>query len=147
MKTYSHFSQSGAFAYLFSADSVPPIPLAHDGLPRTVEMQPAPTLGENEQAWPNRDGSWSIVATEPQVPQSVSKRQLRAACIHSGIMPEQIAAALAQIADPVARALAVNDWDCATEYERNHPMIAQMAGVFGLTAAQVDTLFIAAAKL
>ena len=85
-----------------------------------------------------------IVQPEP-VPQSVSKRQLRAACIHAGIMPEQVAAALAKIADPVASALAVNDWDCATEYERGHPLIAQMATVFGLTSAQVDALFRSAA--
>ena len=145
MKTYAHFDQSGNFARLFTADSVPPIPLADDGLPRTVKMQPMPAVAENEQATPNRDGSWSVVATEPTVPSAVTARQLRRALIAGGIMPDQITAAINQIEDATERANALTDWEHASTYERGYSLIAQMATMFGLSDEQVDAIFILAA--
>ena len=142
---FAHFDQSGAFAYLFESHigNLPPIPLADDGLPRTVKMQPMPAVAENEQATPHRDGSWSVVATEPTVPSAVTARQLRRALIAGGIMPDAVTAAIrSAITDPAAQAAALTDWEYASTYERNNPLIAQMATVFGLSDEQVDALSI-----
>lgn len=67
MQTFAHFDQSGNFAYVFEADpaTLPPIPLADDGLPRTVEIQPEPSVAPGKRHSIARSGAWIEVDAEP----------------------------------------------------------------------------------
>ena len=87
----------------------------------------------------------TIALSETGAAYTVTVRQLRRACIASGIMPDQITAAINQIEDATERANALTDWEYASSYERGHALIAQMATMFGLSDEQVDAIFILAA--
>ena len=150
MQTFAHFDQLGNFVRIFTADSLPAIPLADDGLPRTVEMQKAPEITSSQRLVAQRNGAWAVEDIDPSglpVPGSVSPAQLREALIDFGILPEQITTALSKISDAKAKAKALARWEYATAIERAHPLIAQMAGAFGLTTGQVDAIFRAASEL
>lgn len=75
------------------------------------------------------------------VPASVSPRQFRLAVMGAGIS----LAAIEQALDGNAPALV--EWEYSTEFRRDHPMLVAMAADFGLDAAAMDALFIAAAQL
>lgn len=57
-----------------------------------------------------------------------------------------IESALAKISDAGKRADAAIEWQDASAYERDHPLIAQVGDACGLTSEQIDDLFRAAAK-
>lgn len=81
------------------------------------------------------------------VPQTVSFRQAKTQLQLAGLWDAAIAAASA-IADPVARIKTVNLLLDSTEYERQRPDLVGFAkGALGLSDAQLDTLFVEAAKL
>jgi hypothetical protein len=82
----------------------------------------------------------SAVAPEP-VPQSVTPRQARLALLAAGHLAAVNAAVAA--AGPQAQI----DWDYALEIRRDNALIASMAASLGLTDAQIDDLFRAAAVL
>lgn len=78
---------------------------------------------------------------QPPVPASVTPRQARLALLAAGML-DTANAAVAASDKPTQIA-----WDYATTIERANPVIAAMAGTLGLTAAQVDDLFRAAAQI
>ena len=81
------------------------------------------------------------------VPQSVSFRQAKTQLRLAGIWDGAIAAAEA-ITDPVARIKMLGLLLDSTEYERQRPDLIDFAkSLLGLTDAQLDALFIAAAAL
>jgi hypothetical protein len=82
----------------------------------------------------------------PQVPQSVTMRQARAALIEADLI-DAVEAAINAIPDAKARRLARNVWEQSTTVERNRGLVSQMAPALGLTSAQIDALFIAAAQI
>ena len=144
MKTnYAIFDQSGAFTRFEQIDSatLPPVPLADDGKPRAVPTGEAPEIGENQQLAYNRNG-WVIVAIEPVVPQSVTRRQLRRWLVKSGVSLDAIRTSLEKLPEP-QRSLALIDFNDATTYERNNPLVEMLAAQMGVDA---DAAFIAAAK-
>jgi len=51
------------------------------------------------------------------------------------------------IPDPARRTAAQIEWENATVIERNSPLATSLAAGLGLAAADIDALFIAAAKL
>ena len=73
------------------------------------------------------------------VPASVSARQARLALLAAGLL-DQVEAAVATAGGSVRI-----EWEYATVNERASPLLAAIAGALGLTDAQVDALFIAAA--
>lgn len=81
------------------------------------------------------------------VPSEISNAQFRSALILSGIMPGIVLTTLLSIQDEVPRELAIAKWEYANFVERDHPLIATMAGKFGLSDTQVDELFRVADKL
>ena len=140
MKTYSHFYQSGAFAYLFDADpdSLPPIPLADDGLPRTVPMGDKPEVADGYTVTPNRNGTWSVVEAPILVPSVLPAwRILSVMDIHGYTATvEAIIESLDRDAKMVAkRQLA------GSNIERTHALVLAAQQVLGLTDEQVDDLF------
>jgi hypothetical protein len=75
------------------------------------------------------------------VPAEVSPLQMRRALNAAGLRPA-VEAAVAAADQEVQDA-----WDYATTIRRDHPLLASMATQLGLTEAQIDALFRAAATL
>lgn len=73
--------------------------------------------------------------------QHLSARQLRLGLVAAGILPSQVDAAISAIPDATARAIAEIEWEYASQFERNHPLIEQVGGALGLTPEQVDTMW------
>lgn len=80
-------------------------------------------------------------APVPYVPYTVTPFQAKAAIYAAGLLPA-VEAAIASA--PKVAQLA---WSDATEFTRDSPTIATMAAALGLTSAQVDALFVAAAAI
>lgn len=90
-------------------------------------------------------GAWVIPA--PEVPASVSPRQLRIWLVTHGVSLESVAAAIAAIPDDTQRQIAQIEWEFSPYYERNHQMLQSIASSLGLTEAQVDDAFREAALI
>ena len=75
------------------------------------------------------------------VPQAVSMRQARLALLAAGSLDNVTAAVTA------AGQAAQIQWDYASEIRRDSPLIVQLTPALGMTAAQIDSLFIQAATL
>jgi hypothetical protein len=80
------------------------------------------------------------------VPNQVTMRQARLALLGAGLL-DGVDAAIAAIEDETQRRAAQITWDFAQEVRRDFPLVLALAGAFGLTDAQIDELFIAAAQL
>ena len=74
------------------------------------------------------------------VPQGVTRRQGKAALIKSGKMAT-VQAAFDAIADPVVRDLAWNWFNESDTFDRQHPMMLQLAALCNFTDADLDALF------
>lgn len=79
----------------------------------------------------------------PSVPQVVSRFQAFAALDDAGLLNT----VEVLMSNPVTPSRAKLAWATAQEFERGSPTIAALAGQIGLTAAQIDKLFIDAAKI
>lgn len=79
----------------------------------------------------------------PGVPQSVTRFQALAALHVAGHLPA-VTAIMADEQTPVIAKLA---WDNALSFERSSPTLASLAAVLGLTSADLDALFTAAAQI
>jgi hypothetical protein len=75
------------------------------------------------------------------VPFNVTPFQAKAALLAAGLLPAVEAAIAA--ASPIAQLA----WTDATGFTRDSPTIAALSAQLGLTSAQVDDLFIAAASI
>lgn len=88
------------------------------------------------------------VAIQPYVPPTaeelraglppLTRRRFRRALYKMGITAADVEAALVQIQDVDARELAIIDWEDAGEYERNHPILLQLAQTFNLSPELID---------
>jgi hypothetical protein len=81
------------------------------------------------------------VAPPPPIPYSVTPFQAKAALFAAGLLPAVEAAIAA--ASPIAQLA----WSDATAFTRDSPTINTLAAQIGLTSAQVDDLFVAAASI
>lgn len=97
------------------------------------------------------DSDWAVVECgplpEPEVPATISARQIRLWLISAGVSLAQIETLIDNIADPQQREYTRVEWEYAPYIERNHPMVSVFAAELGLTEAQVDAGFITAATL
>lgn len=75
------------------------------------------------------------------VPQIVTRRQAKRALLAAGLL------STVETAVSGASAEVQIDWADALEFRRDNPTIAALAAALGLTSAQVDDLFRAAATL
>jgi hypothetical protein len=82
---------------------------------------------------------------EVQVPQTVSMAQARLALIGAGLFTA-IDAGLKALPEP-QRTTALTAWEYAPTVSRNGALVTTLAGQFGLTEAQLDALFTAAAAI
>lgn len=77
----------------------------------------------------------------------LTRRRLRLGLLSIGIRSPDIEAVIAAIPDAEAREWAMVEWQDASEYERDHPLIADAMAALDLPAEQVDTLWLWAAGL
>lgn len=85
------------------------------------------------------DGAWVI--QPPEVPESVSARQIRIYLVRNGFNLAQVDAAIDAIPDEQARQECRIEWDYAPYILRSHPMLIPLAAALGLTPEQVDEAF------
>lgn len=81
----------------------------------------------------------------PVVPESVSRRQAKRALLDAGLL-HLVDTAIAGMPSP-QRERAEIDWAEAVEFRRDSPLVAFLGASLGLTSAQIDALFIAAAAI
>lgn len=84
---------------------------------------------------------------EPTSLPALSRRQLRLGLLSIDITSDMVEAEITATVDPVERAAAMIEWQDASVYERDHPLVADLASAFGLPAEQVDALWLWAAVL
>lgn len=85
------------------------------------------------------------VAPPAGVPAAVTMRQARLALLGAGLLPT-VQAAIASLPSPQKEAAEI-EFEYAQEVQRNHGLVPAMAQALGMTEAQIDDLFIAAAAL
>lgn len=108
----------------------------------------APVIRAAVEAW-IADGK-PVLPYEPPPPPPLpplSARQLRLGLVAAGIMPSQVDTAIAEIQDANDRAIAEIEWEYATQFERDHPLIDQVGAALGLTPEQIDDMWQAAIGL
>jgi hypothetical protein len=76
----------------------------------------------------------------------LTARQLRLGLLKIGIKPADVAAAIAGLPADQRDAAAI-EWDYASEYRRDHPLIATLGEYFGLSTNQIDAAWLDAIKL
>lgn len=123
-------------------------------IPFTYAPGDANGLGSQVAAWlaANPDLPIGDYVPPPVVIPSRTKRQINAALILSGLTTEPevwMDGILANIPDPVTRALALNDRRHAPYYERSNPLFNDPAllDLAGLAIEQVDTMWAVAGEL
>lgn len=102
---------------------------------------------ENKLGTPPTIAEIEEEAGKPTVPNQISSRQIRLALIAAGKDPDAIAAAINQIEDEAQRKSAIIEWEYASHVERQHPMIAVVGALLGMTESEVDAIFEAGAKM
>lgn len=79
-------------------------------------------------------------------PQAVTPRQMRIALVVSGISLSTIEAIINNLPEPDQSITRIT-WEYSIEFQRNNPLLVNMAPALGLTTAQVDALFALAGTL
>lgn len=82
---------------------------------------------------------------QPVVPDSVTMRQARLALLGAGKLAA-VDAAIASLPSPMKEAAQI-EWEYAATVERSSPLIAQLAPALSMSDAEMDALFVEAAKL
>jgi len=85
-------------------------------------------------------------APSPFPAPTLTARQLRLGLISAGITLVSVEAAIAAIPDDNERAVASVEWQYASQYRRDHPLIAQIGMALGLQPEVIDNLWAAAAQ-
>ncbi len=109
---------------------------------------PAPPAGHTAQRGSPElvDGVWRYAYTYPRnVPAAVTMRQARLALLASGYLAA-VDAAIAAMPGGEGGAARI-EWEYALAVERGSALVAGMASALGLTSAQLDDLFVAAAAI
>lgn len=78
---------------------------------------------------------------------ALTPKQLRLGLIAAAILPEQVEDMINAIANVTERSIARVQWEYTTQYDRNHPLVLQLAAGFNLTSEQVDSMWHAAELL
>lgn len=89
------------------------------------------------------DGDPEVVAflNPPEIPQPVTKRQLRLTLVRNGISLATVDAAIASMPEGIEKQEAQIEWADASTFNRNHPTLLLIASALGLTEAQVDAMW------
>lgn len=77
----------------------------------------------------------------------ITARQLRLWLVSNDISLDAIDAQISIISDAAEKAKAQIEWEYASSYNRNHPLVAQITTAMGMTSQQVDQAFKDASQL
>lgn len=109
----------------------------------TVEV---PLKPGDDYEWKNK--KWVNVPPPEPTPEELrammpplTPRQFRDALIDHDIMPDDVTAAISQIADVKERAKALNAWEYTTSFIRTDPLIEQIGVLFSLDADDIDDMW------
>jgi hypothetical protein len=86
------------------------------------------------------------LSAPPAVPHAVTRRQARQALLLAGKLA-QVQPAIDAIPNATQRALIAIEWEDSLHFERDRPALIGLATALGMTSADLDALFIAAAAL
>ena len=81
----------------------------------------------------------------PEPPPSVTAWQIRRYLLSQGVTMDAVSAAIQAIPDATLREQVAVDWEYAPYVDRDHPMLASLAGALGIV--DLDAAFIAAEKI
>ena len=99
-----------------------------------------------EEAGPDEVYSEEVpMPVTPRCPELVTMRQARLALNEAGKLAE-VNAAVASLSGTSGDAARI-EWEFSSTVERHRPLVTTLAGVLGLTDAQLDALFNRAAEL
>ena len=90
-------------------------------------------------------GQWVVSAIVPVVPDSVTMRQARLALLGAGKLA-MVDTAIDSMPEPQKSAARI-EWEYCNEVQRHNGFVAALGPALGMTSAQIDALFVAAAKL
>lgn len=98
------------------------------------------------QTWRNQGGAIEPYAPPTQdeiraVMKNLTARQFRLGLLQAGRSPDQVEAAIAAIPDETERNKAKIEWEYASEFQRQHPLIESVSAALGLSPEDVDTLW------
>jgi hypothetical protein len=97
--------------------------------------------------WRYSNGTFAApLPPAPTVPAEVTRRQAIRALLDAGITEAMVLAAINALPEP-QRSHALIDWQESNSFERRWPMLNGLASALNLSQAQLDLLFIAAARL
>ena len=79
---------------------------------------------------------------------AITARQLRLALLGLGLTGAQVEAQIAAMpGTPADREAAMIEWEYATTYQRDHPLVVALGAALGLTTAQIDDAWKEAATI
>jgi len=112
-----------------------------------TEVQPVQIGGVWTQQWTIAARSAQDIAAAYQatIPQSVTMRQARLALLNAGLLTT-VNNAVATVAGAAGDAARI-EWEFSSEVFRHRPLVVSLGTSLGLTDAQLDALFVAAAAL
>lgn len=85
---------------------------------------------------------------QPAPMPAITARQLRLALLGLGLTGAQVEAQIAAMpGTPAQREAAMIEWEYATTYQRDHPLVALLGAALGMTEAQIDNAWHGAAAL
>lgn len=136
---------NGVFASEIELDPFGPVPAGS-----TTTPPPATTGTEVAQLqsfqWVVLPEYPVVAPPQPAVPASVTMRQARLALLGAGLL-DDVDAAIAAIPDATVRRAAQIEWEFSNEVQRHNSFTAMLGAGLGLTAEQIDALFIQAVTL
>ena len=102
---------------------------------------------EVTHGWAFNGTSWTPPPAPPPPgpPTVVRMRQARQALLQAGKL-EAVEQAIAALPEPARKAAQI-DWEFAAEVQRSWPLVQTLAQALGMTEADLDALFTAAAAL
>lgn len=97
----------------------------------------------------NGDGSFSAPQTSnPQIEYPpLTARQLRLGLVLNGVDLQHVGEALDSIEDDQERTLAKIEWLHASQFSRSHPLVERVGAALGLSAEQINAMWLAASVL
>lgn len=117
-----------------------------EGIEGVVPFTATPDMEIFEELVAAGPAAYVPEAPEPTVYAPLSARQLRLGLLKIGISPDQVDTAIDRLpADQ--KVTAKIEWDYASEYKRDHYLIALLGASFGLTEEQINEAWLVAQSL
>lgn len=95
-----------------------------------------------QKGWVEQNGSFvapSAPETVPPVLLAITRRQLRLTLL-AHLLLSEVEPAIAALDEP-ERSVAMIEWQDASEFRRDHPLIAQIGSALGLAEADVNAMW------